>query len=1015
MTAAQKRKSLLEVQFPIAQLSLESFLERSATHGKTLNSLGKWWGAKPFVLTRAIILAALFEASDDHNRWAADLQIFLRLLCLDSDGMWHRRNHNLSANSARPAHPSFASLCYPNAKKDEVELFIDESTWRPRLDADEKSQRQLLEKRVFFSLDYPIQRRYCKHVQEVEGPPRESWLEINKHCATTATSLREWVEQISKRRFGKRIKVGDAFSGMGSIPFEAARLGCDVSASDINPVASLLTWGALNVVGGSPEFHESVAAAQLKVYDEVAEWIEKKGIERSEDGLQATLHFYCLEVPVPEWDGWQIPVSGTWRIAPKSNTWIELVPNASKKRFEFKVRHGGEGFGKALHGTKRGMDLHCPDSLWKILHEEGKTNNATRRIPINTLIRNHGGLRLWGKDDFEPAPNDFYRERLYCIRWLQPAPLDESGRRIGRDVFVYRAPTEHDIQVEDSIHTEIESGLASMQKNGWIPDWRIQDGVKTREVIRTRGWTYWHHLFNARQLLLVSQYSKRIANLKGDERAAATLNIGLLLNYNSRLCHWHEKAGGGVGSTGRVFYNQALNTFPNYPARSWASLRKNLCATHENIPCDAAPTVTQEDARSLGETAELWITDPPYADAVVYAELSEFFLAWYKQHIKSCFPDWTVDSLRGSAVQGDDAGFRVAMAECYGNLARQMPDDGLQVLMFTHKDTEVWEDLALIMWAAGLQVKRVWSVATETGAGAVRKGNYVQATYNMVLRKRPANAPVGFDDMIVDEIQGRVKEVITHMRESQSAAGSFTCGYTDTDYLLAAQAVAAEVITGYASISGINLNEELRTPNNQRDEQSVLRTLMNQAKREAVDFLVPTGLEEHLRRTPDGGSAAQFWRQLAPEEKFLLKGLELEAGGEDRIGAFQDLGRAYGIADYEDLLGEVRANNARTRLPSEFPRPDMTRWDDIPSTDRDQFDHSVTRHLYYAMSILQDGADMDRAMKHLVDCTNFWEDRHGKHLVLLAYLYHTTEVMEAWADLHSVIQTLRLAVENHRP
>ena len=40
-------KSLLEVQFPIAQLSLESYLERSVSHGKLLNSLGKWWGAKP--------------------------------------------------------------------------------------------------------------------------------------------------------------------------------------------------------------------------------------------------------------------------------------------------------------------------------------------------------------------------------------------------------------------------------------------------------------------------------------------------------------------------------------------------------------------------------------------------------------------------------------------------------------------------------------------------------------------------------------------------------------------------------------------------------------------------------------------------------------------------------------------------------------------------------------------------------------------------------------------------------
>ena len=49
---------------------------------------------------------------------------------------------------------------------------------------------------------------------------------------------------------------------------------------------------------------------------------------------------------------------------------------------------------------------------------------------------------------------------------------------------------------------------------------------------------------------------------------------------------------------------------------------------------------------------------------------------------------------------------------------------------------------------------------------------------------------------------------------------------------------------------------------------------------------------------------------------------------------FQDLGRAYGIADYEALLGPVKTNEARTKLPAKFPRPDLTRWDDLPANDR---------------------------------------------------------------------------------
>ena len=41
----------------------------------------------------------------------------------------------------------------------------------------------------------------------------------------------------------------------------------------------------------------------------------------------------------------------------------------------------------------------------------------------------------------------------------------------------------------------VQKNFATWQKEGWIPDWRIQEGEKTWELIRTRGWTYWHHLF----------------------------------------------------------------------------------------------------------------------------------------------------------------------------------------------------------------------------------------------------------------------------------------------------------------------------------------------------------------------------------------------------------------------------------------------------------------------------------------------------------------------------------------
>ena len=110
-----------------------------------------------------------------------------------------------------------------------------------------------------------------------------------------------------------------------------------------------------------------------------------------------------------------------------------------------------------------------------------------------------------------------------------------------------------------------------------------------------------------------------------------------------------------------------------------------------------------------------WISDPPYADAINYHELSDYFVAWHGGFFRSHFPEWADAGRKALAVTGDSENFRRSMVDCYRNLAKHMPANGRQVVMFTHQDSAVWADLALILWAAGLQVSSAWCIATETG------------------------------------------------------------------------------------------------------------------------------------------------------------------------------------------------------------------------------------------------------------------------------------------------------------
>src|SRR5206468_7245106 len=85
-------------------------------------------------------------------------------------------------------------------------------------------------------------------------------------------------------------------------------------------------------------------------------------------------------------------------------------------------------------------------------------------------------------------------------------------------------------------------------------------GEKTDEPIRTRGWTYWHHLFNPRQLLVGGLLNR----LSGAE---LKLGLARVLNCNSRLSRF-TIGGSGAGMVTGAFDNQALNPLINYGCSS---------------------------------------------------------------------------------------------------------------------------------------------------------------------------------------------------------------------------------------------------------------------------------------------------------------------------------------------------------------------------------------------------------------------------------------------------------------
>ena len=548
---------------------------------------------------------------------------------------------------------------------------------------------------------------------------------------------------------------------------------------------------------------------------------------------------------------------------------------------------------------------------------------------------------------------------------------------------LYRPAEDADRERESRALALLRERFTDWQSQGYLPSRKIPSGAKTDEPIRTRGWTHWHHLFNPRQLLMAGLFSEFLVQAKGlcnTQRRALTLVLARCLNFNSRLTRWVDNAANEKGAD--TFANQALNTLLVYVTRPWPRMTTIVHHTAKAASTNKH-SVLPGDARQNQQIVDLWVTDPPYADAVNYHELSEFFLAWYEKNFPVLFPDWYSDSKRALAVQGTGNNFRRSMVECYRNLTAHMPDDGLQVVMFTHQNAAVWADLTLILWAAGLRVSAAWTIATETES-ALKEGNYVQGTVLMVLRKQTSDE-TAFLDEVLPEVEVEVERQLAAMLALDDREEP---NFSDADYQLAAYAAALRVLTRYRALEDLDIARQLaREP--RAGEPDPIEAIIEGAVRAASNFLVPAGLPAHL------------WRRLGPEEKLYLKGLEVESHGDFRAGVYQEFARGFGVRDYRGLLRTGKANETRLKTASELRRQDL---------GGASFGASLVRHALYAVWQAAESEDVADSLTWLrTELSDYWPRREALTAILR---YLAALPMEQWRPDATAARLLAGAVQN---
>ena len=963
--------SFIEKQFPVSKVSKESYKERKANNGQTLTGLGKWWGRKPLVLVRAAILGCLLPATDNPKK---DMEIFLKIMMMDESGLWLRKEKNFSAADLYEIIHKTPRL----DRKYSMWFELDDSGEKVKVIKD--APRAEMERAAFDTLGYDARIALCVRPEQTERPKDDfAWSEINQHLGTSAHGLTELTQQLAKKRFGKNVTVGDCFCGGGSIPFEAARMGCDTYASDLNPIAGLLTWAGINICGASDEELKAIKAFQQEVYDKVDKEIIELGIEHNEKGDRAVSYLYCVEAHCPEC-GIKVPLAPSWVIGKGTRTVAQLIENGDHYDIAVKMNAAAQEMKEAEKGTVTSKGLVCPHC--------GKTT------PIAVLRRDRKdadgntlyGLRQWEKTDFDFREDDVYSERLYAIKYEHTEYLTSGKIKTTR---YYRAPNERDLENERKVREIVAEHIDEWQEQGFVPSMRIESGYNTDQIIRERGWSHWNHLFNARQLLVHGLFIRYVGQ-KADsvqQLVSGILGLNKLCNWNSKLCQWNN--GSSQEGSSQTFMNQALNTMWNWTSRAGLLYGKSWFYDINSYIICGQSDIELDDARSVDNPVDIWITDPPYADAVNYHELSEFFLSWDKSILHRAFPNWYTDSKRILAVRGDEH-FSHTMMEIYSNLTAHMSDDGMQIVMFTHSDPAVWAQLALIMWKAGLKVTAAWNIATETDASGLKDGNYVKGTVLLVLRKQ-----VGDDEAFLDELNADVKAEVKNQIESMQALDDKEDpNFSDPDYVLAAYAASLKVLTSYKTIGEIDLDYELNLAIHEPTKSKVV-ALIERAKKIAYDFIIPLNFDGYL------------WKELTPAERFYVKGLESEKNGNYQISTYQEYARGFAISSYGQLMANERANTCRLKTPQEFA---MRTIGDVPD-----FESSTLRLILAAIHIaIKEDENPEKGLYHIKNnLPDYWGSRDMiKQLLAFLKDAHGIENMPHWEEAAQMAEHIYVLVDN---
>ncbi len=798
MTQAKK---LIEVAMPIKEISAESVRDKSIRHGH-ISTLHLWWARRPLPVCRAVVFASLVPDPEDENcpqtfKDAVKLLLgrqenntdpykpyddipYTSAIDKMEDTLRNRlmmfigkfsEKYIQAAKQGKSAAAkdmlSDASLIkWDNKNNDTIIGKARKLIWVSHNAASGKTAKELLK-------DFETAYKAIKDAEAALYSLSDRHIE-NEISKQLTDQLQHAIDAFQD----KMPKVFDPFAGGGAIPLEAARLGCKTYGNDINPVAHIIQKGSLEfpqkygkpITYSNAEFVRLYGEETLKTIPN--EWKtynagNATGV-RISNRLSFDVEFYAKKLLAetekeigkyyPSDKNGNRPVAYYWvkvgtcsnptckaevpllkhfylskRRSASENQWVHFYPIIKENQIDFEIRYGK-------------------------FEKEGWNNRGNLKCPCCGSIT---GV----KEIKRQSVNGVLSDRLI-------ASIDETSN--GK---LFRIPTKEEISIVSKIPIqEIPNEL--IQKNSAGGD-TLSWGITTwGAMYSNRQLLVMHSLINAKNEL---QLNLSISNTEYCN--AIHIYLAFLIDRvamrNTRHNTWHlhqdtiEKVFGRQAIS-MVFDYPEMNPFSSFTSSALSQLKQvtdYIVEESNSFNISVCQNAASGDKNQFDKKyLDVVVTDPPYYDAIAYADLSDFFYIWMKRTLANEFPlnfatPQTPKSDECTALKHHHSGSFERAKEHFENKLYQIFDaiesqtKDLVSIMFAHQSTEAWTTLCNSILKAKMNITGSWAVETENKGGLKQDKAFLASSVTVSCKPSEKSGYGDFKD-IKRDIQNTVaKEV----------------------------------------------------------------------------------------------------------------------------------------------------------------------------------------------------------------------------------------------------------------